>query len=155
MLQSLIESSYLPLLEKMAVFGEKRQQVLAGNIANIDTPYYRTRDLDVAGFQNALKEAVSQQGAGGSHSTLISDLVSKAVGSPGAGQKKSMDELFPEELFHAAETASRNITFHDAANRSIEHEVMEMTKNKLQQGFVVELMTAQMNLLQSVISERP
>jgi flagellar basal-body rod protein FlgB len=154
MLQSLMESSYLPLLEKMAVFGEKRQQVIAGNIANIDTPYYKTQDLDVAGFQDALKKAVSLKSGSSSGSDFgLPGLLSESMNSVQGG--KSMSQLFPEELFQAADSASKNITFHDASNRSIEHEVMEMTKNKLQQGFVVGLMTAQMDLLQSVISERP
>ncbi len=153
MLQSLMESSYLPLLEKMAVFGEKRQEVIAGNIANIDTPYYKTQDLDVAGFQDALKKAVSLKSGSSESGYGLPGLISETMNS--AQNNKSMSQLFPEELFQAADSASKNITFHDASNRSIEHEIMEMTKNKLQQGFVVGLMTAQMDLLQAVISERP
>jgi flagellar basal-body rod protein FlgB len=39
-----------------------RQQILAGNIANADTPNYKARDFD---FSTALKEAVSGRGTGG------------------------------------------------------------------------------------------
>ena len=38
-----------------------RQQVLAGNIANADTPNYKARDFD---FASALKEAVAGRGEG-------------------------------------------------------------------------------------------
>lgn len=38
-----------------------RQQILAGNIANADTPNYKARDFD---FSTALKEAVSGRSAG-------------------------------------------------------------------------------------------
>lgn len=38
----------------------ERQQVLAGNIANADTPNYRARDFD---FATALQNAVSGRGA--------------------------------------------------------------------------------------------
>lgn len=38
-----------------------RQQVLAGNIANADTPNYKARDFD---FAAALKEAVAGRGEG-------------------------------------------------------------------------------------------
>ena len=38
-----------------------RQQVLAGNIANADTPNYKARDFD---FTSALKEAVAGRGEG-------------------------------------------------------------------------------------------
>ncbi len=38
-----------------------RQQILAGNIANADTPHYKARDFD---FSNALKEAVAGRSSG-------------------------------------------------------------------------------------------
>lgn len=39
-----------------------RQEVLASNIANADTPHYKARDLD---FASALKTAMSGQGGAG------------------------------------------------------------------------------------------
>ena len=50
--------SSFEMLRQLAVFGERRQQVLAENVANIDTPNYKTRDLDTEGFRAALREAV-------------------------------------------------------------------------------------------------
>ncbi|MDR1276850.1 MAG: flagellar basal body rod protein FlgB [Candidatus Accumulibacter sp.] len=38
-----------------------RQQVLAGNVANADTPHYKARDFD---FTEALKEAMSGRSSG-------------------------------------------------------------------------------------------
>jgi len=58
MLEQMLNSKSLPLLEKMAAFAERRQEVLAGNIANIDTPAYKMRDLPVKDFQQALRDAV-------------------------------------------------------------------------------------------------
>ena len=46
------------LLEKIAAFGERRNTVLAGNVANIDTPNYRRQDLPVEDFERALREAI-------------------------------------------------------------------------------------------------
>jgi flagellar basal-body rod protein FlgB len=40
----------------------QRQQILAGNIANADTPNYKARDFD---FSIALKEAVAGRNGGG------------------------------------------------------------------------------------------
>jgi flagellar basal body rod protein FlgB len=57
-------------------------------------------------------------------------------------------------MFQAIETQDRNITFQDGATRSIEAEVMEMSKNSMMQRFAVELMSAQMGMLQAAISER-
>ena len=145
MIESILGSTTIPLLEKVAAFGERRQEVLAGNIANIDTPNYKTRDLPVADFMQALKDAAKLR-----DQSLSPGSLSFADESPA----DQMARLFPDELFRAVEAPARNITFQDGGNRSIENEVMEMTKNVMMQNFAVELMIAQMNLLETVISER-
>ena len=58
MLSSLFRSSTIPVLEQVVNFTEARHGVLAGNIANLDTPGYRTRDLSPELFQDRLKEAI-------------------------------------------------------------------------------------------------
>ena len=58
MLSSLFQSSTLPVLEQVVNFTEARHGVLAGNIANLDTPGYKTRDLSPELFQQRLKEAI-------------------------------------------------------------------------------------------------
>lgn len=142
MLQSLFNSSTTPLLEKLAIFGERRQEVLAGNIANIDTPEYTMRDLPVEEFQDALRRAVAQRGR------------SRSPGGVSSSRRAGVDSIFRDELFQAVEAPQRNITFQDANNRSIEHQIMEMTKNTMRQKFAVELMSTQFRMLETVISER-
>ena len=58
MLSSLFQSSTIPVLERVVNFTEARHGVLAGNIANLDTPGYKTRDLSPETFQEQLKEAI-------------------------------------------------------------------------------------------------
>ena len=41
----------IPLLQEVASFAEARHHVLAGNIANVDTPGYRVRDLSPETFR--------------------------------------------------------------------------------------------------------
>ena len=145
MLDRLFDSSTIPLLAKVAAFTERRHEILTGNIANISTPDYRTRDLPVAEFQAALAEAVSRR---------------KSDSAPGQGWSfeaaggDSVAGLFPGTLFRAAPAPPRTLTFQDGNNRSIEQEVMEITKNSIMQSVAIELMNAQMNRLQAVISER-
>ena len=147
MIESLFNSSTISLLEKVAVFGEKRQQVLAGNIANFDTPNYKTRDLPVEDFQQALKAAVEQR-------HKITTPQSALQFSTQTSAEKTERDLFPEELFQAVEASPQNITFQDGNNRSVEHEMMEMTKNTMMQNYAIELMRTQMAMMQMVISER-
>lgn len=155
MLDRLFDSSTIPLLAKVAAFTERRHEVLTGNIANISTPDYRTRDLPVAEFQAALAEAVSRrqsEGAQGQAAWSYSAAAAEAVGGVPAGGPAA--GLFPQTLFRAVEGAPRTLTFQDGNNRSIEQEVMEITKNSMMQGVAIELMNAQLNRLQAVISER-
>src|SRR6187397_1693930 len=58
MLSSIFQSSTLPVLEQVVNFTDARHGVLAGNIANLDTPGYKTRDLSPELFQERLKEAI-------------------------------------------------------------------------------------------------
>jgi len=149
-LKPLFNSKTLPILEKMAAFGERRQEVLASNIANIDTPGYKTRDLPVEAFQEALAEAMHQL----TESKSPTQSVSLGYQQP-QDSTANFEDLFPQTLFQASESLPHNVTFQDGGNRSIEHEVMEMTKNAMMQNFVLEILMSQMNDLQSVISEKP
>lgn len=154
MIDQILNSNSLPLLEKMAAFAERRQEVLAGNIANIDTPSYKMRDLPVKDFQQALREAVQLK------DKPVGPEAQQSLGMPVTlGKKQSiksqLEKLFPQSLFEAQEASPQNLTFQDANNRSMESQVMWMTKNSLMQQFAVEVMMAQMNQLMTVISERP
>lgn len=154
MLEQMLNSKSLPLLEKMAAFAERRQEVLAGNIANIDTPAYKMRDLPVKDFQQALRDAVRLK-------DKLSDTVPQSsLGMPvtladNQAVETQLERLFPESLFQAQEASPQNLTFQDENNRSVESQVMQMSKNSLMQQFAVEVMMAQLNQLMTVISERP
>ena len=44
----MIEDRMFPVLENLLTLTSKRQQILAGNVANIDTPGYRAKDISFA-----------------------------------------------------------------------------------------------------------
>lgn len=155
MLSGLLGSTNVTLLKQVARFTERRQEVLAGNIANADTPGYRTRDLPTTAFQTALQRAVahSRNPAQQAH---VSPGLQQPI-SPGLGQASppKLEDLFPETLFKAVTPAEQpGLTFNDANNRSIEHQFLEMTKNALRQQFAVQVLQGQYDQLQTVISER-
>ena len=145
MIQDLLNSTAVPLLEQVVRFSERRQRLLAGNITNIDTPNYKTRDLPVEQFRQALMDAVAAQQndphVGGSLSWS-------------ASVEKSIEQFFPEELFQPVLAPPQNITFQDGNNRNVETAMMDMRKNAAMQRFAIEVITAQLNMLQTVISER-
>ena len=149
MFERIWNGTAIPLFEKAAAFGERRHEVLAGNIANIDTPGYHMRDLPVKQFQQALAKATERYAKTGRI-----DVPESAGTAPAAGST-DLQELFPKELFQPKQASPVNLTFHDKNNRSIEHQVMEMTKNLLMQKFALRVLAAQFDQLQAVISERP
>jgi flagellar basal-body rod protein FlgB len=53
---------YLSFNETALSLRAQRQELLASNIANADTPNYKARDID---FSNALQNALVSKGAGG------------------------------------------------------------------------------------------
>jgi flagellar basal-body rod protein FlgB len=146
MLNSIFDGTTIPLLEKLAAFGERRQTVLSANVANIDTPNYKRRDLPVEAFQAALKDAVASRRS----SESLGANGNRLVGQPSM-QSGDVASYFPRELFQPANSPSPSLTFQDNNNRSVEHEMMQMTKNVLMQNFAIELMTAQMGMLQAAI----
>ena len=146
MLPSLTNGTTIPLLQQVAKFAERRQDVIAGNIANVSTPDYRMRDLPVAKFQEALSDAVAGQTEATSLGTQWNFQ---------AATKPAPVEPFGDELFQAVESEPQGVTFHDGNNRSIEHQMMEMTKNSLLYNTAVELMKVQFNRLQAIVAERP
>jgi flagellar basal-body rod protein FlgB len=148
MLDRLFDSSTIPLLAKVAAFTERRHEVLAGNVANVSTPDYKTRDLPVADFQAALSDAVA------GHRTSETGAGRPGWSFAGSTGKSSGNDPFPQQLFRAIEAPPRSVTFQDGNNRSIEQEVMEISKNSMLQSVAIELLNTQMNRLQAVISER-
>ena len=58
---SLFQKDATPLLRSMTQFTAKRHQLLVQDIANVDTPYYRSKKLDLGAFQNTLRESVDRR----------------------------------------------------------------------------------------------
>jgi len=134
MLPSLFNSTSIPVTEMTVVFTETRQQLLASNLANFDTPGYKTRDLSPAKFQKHLREAVRERDRSG---TPLS-LASMREGRAGRSGNDSM------------------LTFlhHDKTDVIVEETVAEMAKNQMLHNTALAVMNSQFRLLQSAISER-
>lgn len=128
----LINQGNLPLVEQTLRFTARRHSLLAENIANIDTPHYRQKDLDPAGFQAALRDRVSSR-AGRPTSSVRFD-----------GMSSDADLLEPQ----------RGILFHDGANRSSEQLMTDLAKNALTHNLYAELMRRQFSSIQNALKER-
>ncbi len=138
MFQSLIESTVIPVLEQNVQFAQARHTVLAGNIANLDTPGYRMRDLAVGEFQAQLKKAIAAR---------RQPARTESPGDQGfLGSRQ-------RPLAKVAENA-RTMLRHDDNNTGVEYQVSEIVKNQMQHNLALAIMTDQFELLQTAISER-
>ncbi len=143
MLSSLFDSSTIPVLEQVVNFSQARHGVLAGNIANLDTPGYKSRDLSPVQFQNQLKEALEarRQSANSPTYAINAELAGRTL----ATGHDSMDQV---------RESMKNILYHDNSDISIEKQVAEISKNQAQHNMALSLMTAQFRLLRAAITER-
>ncbi|MGL4943673.1 MAG: flagellar basal body rod protein FlgB [Thermoguttaceae bacterium] len=127
----------VPVLEQVANFDEARQALLAGNIANYDTPEYLARDVDVGHFKKKLSEAINQKHRPGKNPSFAE--------YPCPDSRKIGGGDWPQD---------QHILYHDLNNVGLEKQTSEMAKNNVEFNTAINLMKHQMNLLQSAISER-
>jgi flagellar basal-body rod protein FlgB len=146
MLSSIFQSSSLPVLEQVVNFTEARHGVLAGNIANLDTPGYQTRDLSPKVFQESLQEAVD----------VRYSRPERSYGAPTDANHSSSARQRDRELkaFSKVEDSMRSVERHDEGDVSMEQQVNELVKNQQQHNLAINIMSAQFRLLRAAISER-
>ena len=135
MISGIFDSTTIPVLQEAMQFAEARHEVLAGNIANLDTPGYRVRDLSVEEFQARLKEALEAR---------------EEVDEPWSPGMTSR----PGDPMNRVRESLKSILYHDDSNVGIEQQVTEMSKNQFLHNVAISVMSSQFRLLQTAISER-
>ncbi len=151
MLSSLFQSSTIPVLEQVVNFTEARHGVLAGNIANMDTPGYRTRDLSPDLFQERLQEAIQTR-----HQPPNSTYDTYDTSSPGMSAASNSSRRAQSELraFSKVKDSMKSILRHDEADVSMEQQINQIVKNQQQHNLAISIMSAQFRLLRAAITER-
>ncbi len=102
----------------------KRQELLSDNIANIDTPGYRRKDVE---FDKVLRAEVEKTG----------DV-----------HKVNVDELYAQILSPYSNFQHRL----DGSNVDIDWEMAELSKNKIKYDAFITITTRQLQRTKSVIS---
>lgn len=149
---NLAGNTTLGALEKTLVFTERRHELLAGNIANMSTPEYRARDLDVNSFQDSLARSIkdSVNGTASSNSPAM-----RTSGGPGPGLLgHPMSSVSRDDLHTGPRSPSEPIVYHDNSDLSMEQQIAKISKNQHLHNLAIATMRNQMALLQSAITER-
>jgi flagellar basal-body rod protein FlgB len=167
MLSTLFGTTTVPLLEQVVNFTEARHGVLAGNIANLDTPGYKTQDLSPELFQQKLREAVEtsqmqpEAPAGFANYTFGNESLngggSNGVGygnyeMPASSPMSQVDRNFA--AFDKVKDSFKSILRHDGVNVSMENQVNQMVKNQQEHNLAAGILSQQFRLLRVAISER-
>lgn len=137
MFDTWMSNTSLPALEQTAAFAQKRHQLLIGNLANLDTPDYQTRDLSVSEFQSQLKAATDP-----SQSTGTAYV-------PGKGEQP----VTRQQAIDKVRDVSKQILYHDGSDVSLEQQVTEIAKNQSMHNTAIALMRSQFQTLQVAIRE--
>ena len=129
----IFQSTTIPALERSLAFSERRHELLAGNVANMDTPGYRQKDLDETRFQNALADSI------------------RSASEP---DPLGMSPATRDDMYSGPRAATEQIVFHDGSDVSLERQVTEIAKNQHLHGLAVTTMRSQFALLRAAITER-
>jgi len=118
-----------PLLEQMLQFAARRSELLTEDVANVDTPGYRQKDLSLVKFQAMLRERAARR-------------MSAAPGSVG------FDDIDSEV------ENPRSLLFHDGNNRSMEQLMSDFAKNALMHQMAIELLRKQYGQLDMALKDK-
>ncbi|GEM_PF-6989909 len=177
--QSLFQKDATPLLRSMSQFTLKRHELLVQDIANIDTPYYRSQKLNLEDFQKTLRKAVDNRNK--KHPRQFQIGRSSQVSLPsnsnnttdfGAVKDSFLGEIHIRNNFQANGsniTNTRNndnINFkphfaknegiyrYDNTSGSIDKTMADLAQNSLMQRTFDSLLNKKYKMLATAISER-
>lgn len=131
----LFGSTTIPALEQSIQFAQRRHELLASNVANLDTPGYRTRDLDTDEFQAALADSIRYP-----------------EGRPDAA--RAVSPSVRDDRFAGPRDATEQVVYHDDSDVSLEHQVTQLAKNQTLHSMAITTMRSQFALLKAAITER-
>jgi len=126
----LVNQTNAPLVERVVKFAAARHRLIAENMANVDTPGYRQKDLSAAKFYSLLNDKVREKKASAPGTTTFDDI----------------------DLNVDHPTAS--ILFHDGNNRSMEQLAADQAKNGMLYMTAIELLKKQYGAMEMALKER-
>jgi len=130
----------IPVIESMLSFANQRHAVLLNNVANVDTPGYRAKDLPEGDFQKALESAIESRRTGAEPLVLGTGL-SVRRGADGGF------EVVPVANGHGV---ARN----DGNNVAIDQEMAKLLKNAMTVQVFNRLLAVKFNGLATAIRGR-
>lgn len=122
-------------------FNEAKLKVISENIANVNTPGYRAKQLDTPAFQRSLREALDRRGSDPNKPFVVK-----------SGRQVSTD---PSGRLHVTPTERpvENILFHDGTNISMEREMADLAKTGMSHRIIATMLKNRYEGLTRVIRD--
>ena len=143
-MDGLFNNGAAPVLERLVQFTERRQAVLAHNVANLSTPKFRPTDLDIGAFQAALGRAVDARRTRDAPHDGPLDLRSNRT----LTFRRDGITANPRPL-------DENVLFHDENNRDLERMMQDVAENQMVHAAGIRLLKNQFDMLEVAIREQP
>lgn len=138
-LGDVVNRGLVPAMDKMLAFTQARHNVLTENVANADTPGYKTQHLDARAFQAALAKAMDRQKETGSDRLTLP-----------RGEQWHMDRDGRLVMTPTVEP-TENTLFHDGTNARIERQMALLAENAMMHQTVAELLRGEYQRLMKAI----
>ncbi len=144
MFQTMFDRGSLPAIEQWLHFATHRHRVISNNLANVETPFYKTMEVPEGAFQKMMLRAWDEQ------KRSVGDIF-ELERRDGILPKRGGS---PEVRYLEALPENAGILRHTENNVDVDLEVAKMVKNSGLHGMLASLLTHQFDLMREAISER-
>lgn len=141
-ISNITDGGVTPGLAKTLAFNQARFRMIAENVANSETPGYRTRQLDPKAFQAALRRAMETCGRDPEKPFVVTS--GREVETDAHGFLKVTPSEKPVE----------NILFHDGTNMSIERQMAALAETDMMHEITATLLRGRFEGLRKAIRGR-
>jgi len=142
MFDNLMNRGATPALTAAWSFTHARHKVIAENVANMSTPGYKAKRLDLAEFQGSLARALARRGKDPNQPLVIEG--SRQFRTDAAGRLVVTPTAEP----------GNNAVFQDGTNLSIEREMSDLASNAMLHEMTTTLLKTKFDGLRKAIVGR-
>ena len=130
----------IPVMESVLSFANQRHAVLLNNVANMDTPGFKAKDVPEADFRRALEQAISSRETSARPLDIPTDFSVRAA--PGGGFELATVE------------GKSGLMRNDGNDVAVDEEMTKLLKNALTVQVFNRLLSSKYRMLGSAISMR-
>lgn len=141
-LSTITNRGAMPGLVKTMAFTQQRLRMISENVANMHTPGYKAKHLDVKGFQQALGKAFAEHKKDYNKQFIVEN------GKQVATDERGMLKVTPTDR------PVGNILFHDGTNMSIERQMADLAETGMVHEMAATLLRDSFDFLRKAIRGR-